>query len=168
MFDLAGPDTQFQTRDQVIQIINGIYLANCNAGIDYAYAKWVKPDLIISPNKFDAVVFMVNDVRDSLLKKIGGSAQINPKALGTTLLGATGGGLAEVYWNRCLNNYETAGAIFHEAAHLKSGQIDSMHQASGVRVLKENGGQYEYPSWNDLEFYEAAIKRPITLRTNVP
>ena len=171
IFDMAGANSQFKDRGEVLKIINGLFLANCNAGIDSATARWVASNAIIAPGKFDAVVFVIDDIRHSLVKKLGGStdrASKNSTVLGTTLLGATGGGLAEVYWDRCVNNSEIAGAIFHEAAHLKSEQDESMHTAKEVRILSAKGGQHQHPSWGDLEFYEAAIKRAITLRTKVP
>jgi len=172
MYDLAGPDTPpYKTRDAVIQQIYGNYLTNCTAGIDYAVATWVTGNSIIAPTRFDAVVFVVDDVGNSLVKKLGGStvrAKNSSTVLGTTLLDVTGGGCAEVYWARCVNSHEAAGAIFHEAAHLKSGQDEPMHRAPGVRVLSGKGGGYQYPSWGDLEFYEKAIKRKITVRDKVP
>ena len=174
MYDLAGPDTEWKTRDQVIRMLYGNYLTNCTGrqyGIEYAVSTWVTSNTTIAAQKYDAVVFMIGDIKASLVKKLGGSierARNNQKHLGTTLLGATGGGLAEIYWDRCFNSFEVAAAIFHEAAHLKSGQDDTMHDAAGVRVLSAAGGQFQYPSWEDLEFYQAAIKRPITVRTKVP
>lgn len=179
MFDMAGRDDAYKTRDQVKKIIDAIYLANCNDGIDNAFSKWIAYGETIAPNRFDAVVFVIDDTRHSLVRKIGGDvsdADQSPTVLGTTALGATGGGLAEVYWDRCVNHYEVAGAIFHEAAHLKSDMGKEMHdwkspaQSGGMalRILSAKGGTYQYPSWGDLTFYEAAVKRAITLRTKAP
>ena len=162
VFDLAGPDTEFKKRDEALLKLNADYLANFGDAIAHAEAKWVDSNATIAPNKFDAVVFLIGDIRQSLAKKLGGTPPQKMTALGSTLLGATGGGLAEVYWDRCINSFEVAGSIFHEAAHLKSEQDDSMHNADGVRVLRADGGSFRDPSWGDLDFYEAAIKRPIS------
>ena len=171
IFDLAGADTQFKNRDDTLQTLYGNYLANClDDGISFASGTWVTSNTIIAPGKFDAVVFVVTDVNASVGAHVGGNVQnLASNALGNTVLGATGGGVAEVYWDRCFNNDEVAQAIFHEAAHLKSNQGEGMHTARrGLRVLRKDGSSFKFPSWDDLEFYSAAIKQPVTLRRRVP
>ena len=91
---------------------------------------------------------------------------VGPKVLGKASIGGLPS-LAEVYWNRCVSSLEVAGAVFHEAAHGMSQQADGMHSfvapgagTTRVRVLAaQQPGIAQFPSWGDLVFYEAAIKR---------
>jgi hypothetical protein len=131
----------------------------------------------ITPTPYDAVVFLVNNVNVSVTAKLGANMQAIPgNALGDTLLGAPGGGCAEVFWDRCFGDAEAARAIFHEAAHLKSGMANAMHVAvvgaphggPGLRVLSAPGGSFKFPSYDDLEFYQRAIPRRIQNRTQAP
>ena len=132
----------------------------------------------IAPGRFDAVVFLVKDVSSSLRAVIPGVplTPLGPAVTGNTVLRVSGGGLAKVYWNRCFNDKEVAWAIFHEAAHLKSGLAGQMHTAvvgpphggPGIRVLTAAGAGASSPSSDDFEFYMMAIAKQITVRTRIP
>lgn len=170
--------------DTVMSRLNSLFLANCvgdvNANFAIGSATGTLAPPPITPAQFDAVVFLVGDVSRSLGPKIGQQVRAttvrNPLVLGTTFLSVPGGGLAEVYWDRCFNNEEAAGAIFHEAAHLKSGLDDPMHTwkspvphgGAGLKVLSATGGKFPVPSWDDFEFYSSAITKQITVRTTIP
>ena len=170
--------------DAVMSRLNSLFLANCVGGVNANFVIGAATGTLatppITPAQFDAVVFLVGDVGRSLAPKIGRQVKpttvSNPLVLGTTYLGQPGGGLAEVYWDRCYNNEEAAGAIFHEAAHLKSGLDDPMHTwkspvphgGPGLKVLSATGGKYPTPSWDDFEFYSSAITSQITVRTTIP
>jgi len=167
LFDLVGL-TDVKQAD-ISGIIDGRFLANCRDDqVRSAKTSWATTSPIAA-KPFDAVVFLVVDFRQSLAPKIGGSRPgPSDDALGNTYQGSPTGGLAEVYWDKCLNLSEVCTSIFHEAAHLKSGEGAAMHDAAGVRALAKKGAKAVHPSWADLEFFTAAIKRKITLRTTVP
>ncbi|CAG9252168.1 hypothetical protein PUN4_180106 [Paraburkholderia unamae] len=170
VFDLAGQNTDYKTRTESKKRLDLLFLSNCNNGIESARSEWVGSATIIAPHEFDAVVFLIPNVGQSLINKVGVDVSVvkaDITALGYTATGMPGGGVSEVYWDRCLNSQEVASSIFHEAAHLKS-ENGKMHDKPRMRVLSVKGATYDYPSWEDLEFYEAAIKRRITLRTKVP
>jgi hypothetical protein len=144
--------------------------ARARQGIVNTSVSWVGANESIAPGKFDAVVFVVPDLRYGLLARIGGSterAMKSDRVFGTTALGHPMGGMAEVYWERCKNTEDVASSILHEAAHLKSGLDDKMHQAKDVRIFSEAGTGRSL-SWGDIDFYKAAIQRPVRLRTRVP
>ncbi|GAC1420593.1 MAG: hypothetical protein NVSMB6_22300 [Burkholderiaceae bacterium] len=169
LFDLVGLTDVKQ--NEISEILNGRFLGNCrDARIVSTRTKWAPtPQSTIAPLKFDAVVFLVNNFRQSLLPIVGGARPApGSESLGTTALGASGGGMAEVYWKRCVNISEVCTSLFHEAAHLKSGKGGEMHDAPGVRALAKKGSTAIHPSWSDLEFFTAAIKRPVQVRTKVP
>jgi hypothetical protein len=176
LFDLAGADAAFKTKAEVQKFIQGAYLDNmlddagAPHGIASASVRWVSAAEVIAPAKFDAVVFVVPDVRYGLLKRVGGSteqAMQDTTVFGTTALDHPMGGMAEVYWERCKNTEDAASSILHEAAHLKSGQSDKMHSAKDVRIFSKTGTGRSL-SWGDIDFYKAAIRRPVKLRTRVP
>ena len=170
--------------DTVMSRLNNLFLANCvgdvnaNFAIGAATGTLATPPIV--PAQFDAVVFLVGDVGRSLGPRIGQQPKpttvSNRLVLGSTFLGAPSGGLAEVYWDRCVNNEEVAGAIFHEAAHLKSGLDAPMHNwksptphgGPGIKVLSATGGKFPIPSWDDFECYSSFIPNQVTMRTNIP
>jgi hypothetical protein len=182
IFDLTSTAhltcNQVQTITRTLSILNDLYLANCtNASIDSAKAVATTAGSI-SPGLFDAVVFLVPDTNDSIIAKIGQSIDqvINdPQKVGLTVTGMVDGGVAEVYWNRLVNDDEVAASIFHEAAHLKSDGDPAMHTfhspgmgGAGVRVLAARNYQFQSPSFDDLIFYSDHIPKQIKLRTRVP
>jgi hypothetical protein len=175
-------DFRNKSLPEVLNMLNLEYLSNCvgvvPGGTDTivsAVATRVNGALI-APGRFDAVVFLVKDATHSFGPKIGGSGPNSPDVLGRTFLGASGGGLAEVYWDTCFSSKEMAAAIFHEAAHLKSGKGQEMHDQTvgrphggpGLRVLRANGASFASPSGDDLDFYSVAITKTIALRTRIP
>lgn len=185
VFDAGARDFRSKTIPEAIGLLNALFLPNCvgDVGVNFTINSAVATPVAggpIAPGRFDAVVFLVRDVSHSLSAKIGAklsaNAQNNNMVLGSTFIGHPAGGLAEVFWDRCFNNNEAAGAIFHEAAHLKSGLADKMHTAtvgaphggSGLKVLSAIGGKHAIPSYDDLEFYSNAITNQITVRTQIP
>jgi hypothetical protein len=174
----------FKSLDVVISRLNNLFLANCVGDVNANFAIGAATGALatppITPAPYDAVVFLVGDVGRSLGPKIGQQVKpttvSNPLVLGSTFMAGSVAGLAEVYWDRCINNEEAAGAIFHEAAHLKSGLADAMHTwksavphgGPGLKVLSATGGKFPTPSWDDFEFYSNAITKQITVRTNIP
>jgi hypothetical protein len=184
VFDTGLRDFRSKTIPDALSMLNGRFLSNCvgNVGTSFridSAAATTATGSTISPGRFDAVVFLVRDVDQSVGARIGGDltqARNNRMILGNTFLGHPAGRLSEVYWDRCFNNNEAATAIFHEAAHAKSGLGGAMHTARvgaphggpGLRVLAEYGGGQVYPSEDDLDFYSDAITKPIVVRTQVP
>jgi len=168
IFDIVGVPNR---EDDISSLLNTNYLGLCTDGtVAATNVRWAASGDVIAPAKYDAVVFLISNPKASLTPLIGGNATRAVKkdtVRGLTTLGATGGGLAEVYWDRCYNLNSVASSIFHEAAHLKSGKDDAMHNTPGVSILSERGG-FDFPTWEDLDFFSAAIKRPITLRRRVP
>lgn len=175
-------DNASKTMTMVIARLNALFLANClgpvNGGADQvvtAVARLAAGPTVPAAN-FDAVVFIIQERLHSFGPAVGGSAATENNVAGRTFLGARGGDLAEVYWGQCVSNGEAAAAIFHEAAHLKSGQGNDMHTATvgaphggkGLRLLRASSFS-DVPSEDDLDFYRAAIaRRIIPLRTSVP
>lgn|SRR5579871_845733 len=170
------------TIPEAINLLNALFLSNCvgNVGANFTIASAMgtqAPGAPISPGPFDTVVFLVEDVANSVIANRAGPlpARVLNRAttLGYTVIGQTGGPLSEVYWSRLFNTNEAAGAIFHEAAHAKSGMGDSMHDVKvggphggpGLKVLSAVGGKFPIPSWDDLEFYQNQIPKTITVRT---
>jgi hypothetical protein len=122
----------------------------------------------------DAVVFLVSNVNRSVLP--GNLSPPSPEALGRSSIAGGVPSACEVYWERCFNDLEVAGALFHEAAHGMSQLADDMHRyyspgvgGPGVRVLAaQQPGVAQFPSAADLEFYKSAIRRRTTFVTRVP
>jgi hypothetical protein len=183
LVDTGLRDFRHKSIPETLGRINGIFLSNCigNVATDTIVSATARlaATVPITTARFDAVVFLVRNVAQSLAPRIGRSptrALNDPSVLGTTFLGSPGGGLAEVYWERCFSDSEAASAIFHEAAHLKSGLGEAMHIQKvgarhggwGLRVLTEKGGAFPFPSEDDLDFYSSAITKPILLRSAVP
>lgn len=164
----------------VISRLNDLFLANCvgpvPGGVDRVVSAVARLGTApVAAARFDAVVFVVQERTLSLGQSLGGSPTTEANVNGKTFLGAAGGDLAEAYWGQCVNNEEAATTIFHEAAHLKSGKGNDMHTAKvgaphggpGLRVLRASSFS-QVPSQDDLDFYTAAIARPITQWTRVP
>ncbi|MGP0020921.1 MAG: hypothetical protein ACLPHP_20300 [Candidatus Sulfotelmatobacter sp.] len=176
---------RFATIPEAMTLLNGLFLSACNGSnvgnftISSAVGT-VATGSSISPAAFDAVVFLVRDPSQSLMPRVGATVPAtvvnDPMVLGFTSIGQSGGPLAEVYWDRCFSNNEAAGAIFHEAAHAKSGLGNSMHTQTvgaphggpGLRVLSARGGKFPAPSGDDIDFYSNNIPKQITVRTQVP
>lgn len=186
VIDAGARDFRYKTIPDAVRILNTVFFPNClgdvgtNFKIDAAIAQ-VATGTTITPGAFDAVVFLVRDVTQSLPvtklnQTLKPSTVTNSKVLGNTWLGLSGGGLAEVFWDRLFSNQEAANSIFHEAAHLKSGLDDAMHTATvgaphggpGLRVLAAQGGGVISPSGDDFDFYMKAITNRIALRTKIP
>lgn len=168
---------QTQTIDGSLRHLNVALLPECtDAQIVTATAR-LAAGTTIAPGLNDAVVFIVRDPAKSIHARLNmdiSSAQNNPRALGLTAVGRRPG-LAEVFWERCMNDQEVACAIFHEAAHLMSEQDNAMHNffipntgGGGVRVLARDGGHHQFLSAGDIEFYQNAIRRGVPMRTQVP
>ena len=186
VFDAVAGLKDFRNKSlpDVMDKLNREYLANCVGAVPHAGStdKIVSADAkqvtgqTVPAGLFDAVVFLVKDDSQSFGPKIGGAFTSSPDVLGRTFLGTRGGGLSEVYWNKCYSSKELAASIFHEAAHLKSGLDNSMHNARvgaphggpGLKVLSANGSSFFSPSLDDFDFYSIAIPRHIIVRTRVP
>jgi hypothetical protein len=185
VIDAGARDFRYKTIPDAVRILNTVFFPNClgdvgtNFTIDAAIAQQATGT--ITPGAFDAVVFLVRDVTQSLpvtklSQTLTPTTVTNSKVLGNTWLGLAGGDLAEVFWDRVYSNQEAANSIFHEAAHLKSGQGDAMHTATvgaphggpGLKVLAAQGGGVINPSGDDFDFYMKAITSRITLRTKIP
>lgn len=161
--------------------LNSQLLNNCTDSEVVSATARLAGGQTIAPGIYDSVVFVVKDLNHSLINKIGGDVTEptnNARILGLTLIGSAGGGVAEVYWDRCINDIEAADSIFHESAHLKSEQVDAMHnyiiQGIGggdtlkVRVLSKYGSGAAVMSWGDIDFYSKAIRNSIRVRTSPP
>jgi hypothetical protein len=173
-----------QTLNGTLNVLNGLFLQPCmtdpNIAVDTAIAVFAG-GTSISPGANDSVVFLVPDVGQSEIVKASGdnsAAVSNATMLGLTSTPMVNGGVAEVYWGRCYNDYEVAGSIFHESAHLKSNNDPTMHTFSsgggwggtGVRVLSDHGASLAQkgPNNDDLVFYVAHIPTTIPLRISAP
>ena len=159
-------------QDEISNILTSNYLSKCrNKSVTAATTRWAAQGATIAPGRFDAVVFLVSRPFGTPCQTVGGSmtrVRLNSDIRGLTVLGASGGPVAEVYWDRCARLFEVPDAIFHEAAHAKSGLDDPMHQTPGVRTLSEKGSLTGNPSDADIRFFAKAILRPIPLRRAAP
>ena len=94
IFDRASRETDFKTKEQSLIILNNLFLANC-IDDDVTSARAVLTTSgTITPGKYDAVVFLVQDLIHSVAKKAGGNISIaaaSSNVLGTTSLGLGGG-----------------------------------------------------------------------------
>ncbi len=188
IFQVGLRGSRYVSMDDVLAQLNTLYLPNCldpvTIGADTFTITAANAQLAqgntITPGPFDAVIFLVRDVQQTLVTRLNSTlpADIvnNRMKLGHTTLGFSTGGLAEVFWERCQNSREAAASIFHEAAHLKSNMDNSMHTVKvggphggpGLRVLSALGSAATWPSWDDFEFYNNQIPKRVTLRTQVP
>ena len=133
------------------------------------------------PGRFDAVVFLTTigfRGAGSIMKRAGETpeeALAHEEIKGLTDAFMQGGGIAEVYWNRCDLLSNVAAAIFHEAGHLKfrSRTENSMHNARGhngipVAVLAAVSHNTILPNSADLEVFKSKIGNVVPLRNTVP
>lgn len=91
----------------------------------------------------DVIVYLVRNIEKSVIKKQGGTvatAEVNDKILGMTDLNKK---ICEVYADRLFqdSSKELAGAVYHEMAHVKSNQDNSMHK-------NKNGFLTDSPDYN--------------------
>lgn len=175
---------RFATIPEAMNLLNGLFLSECKGNVGNftisSSVGTVASGSTITPAPFDATVFLVRDPSQSLMPRVRATVPANvvndQMVLGFTSVGQSGGPLAEVYWDRCFNNNEAAGAIFHEAAHAKSGLGDSMHTQTvgaphggpGLRVLSARGGKFPAPSGDDIDFYSNNIPKQINVRIQIP
>jgi len=133
------------------------------------------------PGMFDAVVFLTTIAfkgSGSILKRAGVSpeeATLNENLKGLTATPLPGGGISEVYWNRCELLSGVAGAIFHEACHLKfkAKRHNEMHDAVGsdgkkVWILGTNNMNAAHPNTADIEVFKSKIPNAVPLRNRLP
>lgn len=183
VFPVGRRAFRYATIPEAISLLNGIFLSDCNGNVGnfkVTAVGTVATGSTISPGPFDAVVFLVRDAPQSLMPRVGAAAPItvvsNRMVLGFTSLSLSVGPLSEVYWDGCNSNNEAAAAIFHEAAHAKSGLDNAMHTATvgvphggpGLRALSALGGKSPLPSKDDLDFYSNVVPKQITVRNHVP
>jgi hypothetical protein len=150
------------------QILNRC--VSTKGGIASASVRWAGQDDSISPAKFDVVVYLC-ELYNSMIRRAGGDngeARRDLSANGLTTIGLAGGPVPEVYWDRGTLN-ETVIALFHEAAHAKSGQgHDTMNSDAGLNVLDARCNPNAVPNTADIKFFQKAILRPIGLRATTP
>ncbi len=163
-------------RLEIANLLNKQFLTPLVGGrIRRASARVVAGDATITPNRFDAVVFLTNigfQGAGSIMKRTGvrpEEAIGNEAVKGLTVAqsGATAG-VAEVYWNRCELLTHVCAAIFHEAGHLKFRGKGSMHDQPGVFILASHTRNGSTPNDADIRVFRAGIPNVVALRTRVP
>jgi hypothetical protein len=174
VFELCGiTDVK---RLEIANTLNTHFLTPLVRGrIRSASANVVAGDSTITPNRFDAVVFLTNIGfmgAGSIMRRAGISpveAISNEQIKGLTIgqSGATAG-VSEVYWNRCELLSAVCASIFHEAGHLKFRGNGAMHDQPGVLVLASHLGINPTPNNADFEVFRNAIPNAVALRTRVP
>lgn len=113
----------------------------------------------------DIVVYIVPDIKRSVIELNGGSAAIprsNEMILGLTDLNLN---VCEVYFDRAFQGSakEIAGSAYHEAAHFKSDMDDSMH--NGQDGLLTNSPDYNgSPTTRNTDFFVRHIPRKVQLQ----
>jgi hypothetical protein len=162
-------------RQEIANLLNVHFLTPLVSGaIRRASASVVAGNTLISPGRFDAVVFLTNigfRGSGSIMKRAGVSpdeAIGNEDVKGLTVASLSGGGIAEVYWNRCERLIQVCAAIFHEAGHLKFNGPGAMHDQKGVKVLASHTKNVGIPEPADLHvFASRCIPNAVPLRTRV-
>lgn len=112
----------------------------------------------------DVIVYLVRNINKSVIKTKGGSvamAEANDKVLGMTDLNKK---ICEVYADRLFqdSSKELAGAVYHEMAHIKSNQDNSMH-ASKNGFLKDSPDYNGNPSDDNQKFMGTHIGRKVSM-----
>jgi hypothetical protein len=145
-----------------------------------AVCRVVAQDEHFQPGQFDAVVFLTEigfRGAGSIMKRAGESPEeaiANEDVKGLTAAFLPGGGIAEIYWNRCSTLPLVAAVIFHEAGHLKFRSMDKnlMHKARGsagpVRVLATDTQNVWLPNDSDFEVFRSKISNVVPLRNRLP
>jgi hypothetical protein len=180
VIDRTGPShlvgNQQQTVLGTMSVLNAAFMAPLVSNLgDIAVALPATPPVpMFMPG--DAVVFLVPNVKGSVIQRLRSLGNVGPKVLGKSSVGVGVPSMCEVYWERGFSDLEMADAVFHEAAHGMSVQGDEMHSfysrgvgGSGVKVLaKQTPANPLYPSFDDLEFYRTAIGQQTMFVTTVP
>lgn len=112
----------------------------------------------------DVIVYLVRNIEKSVIKKQGGSvaiAEANDKVLGLTDLNKK---ICEVYADRLFqdSSKELSGAIYHEMAHIKSNQDNSMHKNKDG-FLTDSPDYNGNPSEDNAKFMAANIGKKVTM-----
>ena len=115
----------------------------------------------------DVIVYMVRNISKSVIKAQGGSvatAEANDKILGMTDLNKK---ICEVYADRLYEDSpkELSGAIFHEAAHIKSNQDNAMH-TNKTGFLGASPDYNGTPTDDNVQFLATNLGRKLTMTTS--
>jgi hypothetical protein len=116
----------------------------------------------------DVAVYLVPDVKYSVIEANGGDASMavaNPNLLGLT---ATVLNICEIYYDRetYRNPQIVAGAALHEVAHVKSQMGDGMH-AGKDGFLTASPSYLGSPSANNLAFLAGVIGNKVKQKANL-
>jgi hypothetical protein len=182
VFDVAPDSDKFRDKNVVRANLQNFFLQYINDNdITSSRLVWINgattPFINPAPAPNDTVVFLSLFNRGFKQPQLsilaGGTLADTPTtALGVTQLGLPRGGFAEVFWDRCVNHDEITSSLFHEACHLRSGMGKEMHEwksgfgGRGISVLKEKGSSNKLPSYDDLQFYTDAVKKPVSIQRN--
>jgi len=112
----------------------------------------------------DVIVYVVRDISKSVISKQGGSvaiAEADGNIMGLTDLNKK---ICEVYFDRIYqdSSKELAGAIYHEAAHIKSNMDNSMH-TNKDGFLKAKPDYYGDPTDDNNSFFGGHLGKKVTM-----
>jgi hypothetical protein len=130
---------------------------------------WWGPDSY-TPSLFDTdvIVYVVPDVGQSIIAANGGTAAravANTNILGLTDLNSK---ICEVYFDRMFQGSakELAGAVYHEAAHIKSNIDDALH--SGQDGFLTGSPDYDgNPTIKNTSFFATHLARKVSMRAGL-
>ncbi|MGH9947193.1 MAG: hypothetical protein ACRD6X_08350 [Pyrinomonadaceae bacterium] len=138
-----------------------------NATFDSSDAVLVADDASPTILDTDVIVYLVSRVAKSVIGKKGGStalAESNGNLLGMTDLNLK---ICEVYFDRLYEGSpkELSGAVFHEAAHIKSNKDNSMHSGQNG-FLKESPDYNGSPTDENNAFLAKHLGTKVTMNTS--
>jgi len=112
----------------------------------------------------DVIVYLVRNIEKSVIKAKGGSvatAEVNDKILGMTDLNKK---ICEVYADRMFqdSSKELAGAIYHEMAHIKANQDNTMHKNKDG-FLKDAPDYNGSPTDDNTKFIATNIGKKVSM-----
>jgi hypothetical protein len=115
----------------------------------------------------DVMVYMVRKLDNSVIKAQKGSvalAEANDKVLGLTDCNKK---ICEVYADRMYQDSakELAGAIYHEAAHIKANQGNAMHTGKDG-FLKDAPDYNGTPTDDNNKFFRGVLATKVTMNTS--
>jgi hypothetical protein len=112
----------------------------------------------------DVIVYVVRNISKSVISKQSGSvavAEADTSIMGLTDLNKK---ICEVYFDRIYqdSSKELAGAIYHEAAHIKSNMDNAMH-TNRDGFLKAKPDYYGDPTDDNNTFFGGHLGRKVTM-----
>ena len=153
--------------DKGILLLQGYINKIIEKSTTFTDGKVVLVDSSNSPalGKTDVIVYFVDNPENGVIKSQGGNVAM---AAGT-ILGLTdlNKKICEIYFDRIYtdSSKEFAGACYHEAAHIKSNQDNTMHTGKDG-FLKDSPDYNGSPTTKNDEFVAKHLNRDVTMTSS--